>query len=85
MEKQETFVSGFGCSSVELRQLEVRRFSDYLVDQSRTGATVLERGKEAGPHPCCSYFHAWCECAVICYFLSSAFSVDFQDRLLQTS
>ena len=85
MEKQETFVSGFGGSSVEPRQLEVRRSSDYFVDQSKTGATVLEKGKEAGTSSLLFVF----SCVVrVCshlilyqfHFVLSMFNRDF-DRL----
>ena len=40
----------------------------HLSMKAVTVSTDLEEGKRRETHPCCSYFHALCECAVICYF-----------------
>ena len=44
-------MSGCGDSSVERRQLEVRSYSNYFVDQTKTDATALGKGREAGTSP----------------------------------
>ena len=44
-------MSGCGDSSVERRQLKVRRYSNYFVDQTKTDATALGKGREAGTSP----------------------------------
>ena len=44
-------MSGCGDSSVERRQLQVRRYSNYFVDQTKTDATALGKGREAGTSP----------------------------------
>ena len=44
-------MSGCGDSSVERRQLEVQSYSNYFVDQTKTDATALGKGREAGTSP----------------------------------
>ena len=44
-------MSGCGNPSVERRQLEVRSYSNYFVGQTKTDATALGKGREAGTSP----------------------------------
>jgi hypothetical protein len=44
-------MSGCGDSSVERRQLEVRSHSNYFAVQTKTDATALGKGREAGTSP----------------------------------